>query len=150
MRALALPGGPAGRRSLVRVVLRDRRARVGLIVLALVALSAIPAPRVRPIVLALVALSAIAAPLIAPYDPAAQLDIVRLQSRPPSFAHPLGTDPFSRDVLSRLMWGARISLAIAVVAVTLSVTLGILVGAIAGYAGGAVDAVLMRFVDAAL
>jgi peptide/nickel transport system permease protein len=106
--------------------------------------------RAAVVVLLVVVAAALLAPLLAPYDPAAQLDIVRLQSRPPSWAHPLGTDPFSRDVLSRLMWGARISLAIAFVAVTLSVTLGILVGAIAGYAGGVVDAVLMRFVDAAL
>ena len=88
--------------------------------------------------------------MLAPYDPAAQLDIVRLNGQAPSWAHPLGTDPFSRDVLSRLIWGARISLAIAFVAVTLSMTLGIFVGAIAGYAGGATDALLMRLVDTAM
>lgn len=106
--------------------------------------------RAAAVVLLVVVGAALLAPLLAPYDPAAQLDIVRLQSRPPSWAHPLGTDQFSRDVLSRLMWGARISLAIAFVAVSLSMTLGILVGAIAGYAGGLVDAVLMRLVDTAL
>ncbi|HET7188843.1 MAG TPA: ABC transporter permease [Gemmatimonadaceae bacterium] len=106
--------------------------------------------RAAAVVLLLVIGAALLAPLLAPYDPTAQLDIVRLQSRPPSWAHPLGTDQFSRDVLSRLMWGARISLAIAFVAVALSMTLGILVGAIAGYAGGLVDAVLMRLVDTAL
>lgn len=106
--------------------------------------------RAAAVVLLFVVGAALLAPLLAPYDPAAQLDIARLQSRPPSWAHPLGTDQFSRDVLSRLMWGARISLAIAFVAVTLSMTLGILVGAVAGYAGGVVDAVLMRLVDTAL
>ena len=106
--------------------------------------------RAAALVLLVVVGAALLAPLLAPYDPVAQLDIVRLQSRPPSWAHPLGTDQFSRDVLSRLMWGARISLAIALVAVSLSMTLGILVGAIAGYAGGLVDAVLMRLVDTAL
>lgn len=106
--------------------------------------------RAAAVVLLVVVGAALLAPVLAPYDPAAQLDIVRLQSRPPSWAHPLGTDQFSRDVLSRLMWGARISLAIAFVAVSLSLTLGILVGAIAGYAGGLVDAVLMRLVDTAL
>lgn len=106
--------------------------------------------RAAAVVLLLVVGAALFAPLLAPFDPAAQLDIARLQSRPPSWAHPLGTDQFSRDVLSRLMWGARISLAIAFVAVSLSMTLGILVGAIAGYAGGLVDAVLMRLVDTAL
>ena len=106
--------------------------------------------RAASVVLLVVVGAALLAPLLAPYDPTAHLDIVRLQSRPPSWAHPLGTDQFSRDVLSRLMWGARISLAIAFVAVSLSMTLGILVGAVAGYAGGVVDAVLMRLVDTAL
>ncbi|MDB4884843.1 MAG: ABC-type transporter, integral rane subunit [Gemmatimonadetes bacterium] len=113
-------------------LLRDPRARVGLVVLAVVALVALLAP------------------VIAPYDPSAQLDIARLHGRPPSLAHPLGTDPYSRDVLSRLIHGTRISLAVALVAVTLSMTLGVVVGAVAGYAGGLVDTVLMRVVDAAL
>jgi peptide/nickel transport system permease protein len=106
--------------------------------------------RFAAVVLLTIVGAALLAPLLAPYDPAAQLDIVRLKSQPPSWAHPLGTDPFSRDVLSRLMWGARISLVIAFVAVSLSMTMGILVGAIAGYAGGAIDAVLMRLVDTAM
>jgi ABC-type dipeptide/oligopeptide/nickel transport system permease subunit len=106
--------------------------------------------RAAAAVLLLIVGAALLAPVLAPYDPAAQLDIVRLKSQSPSWTHPLGTDPFSRDVLSRLMWGARISLAIAVAAMALSVTAGILVGAIAGYAGGAVDAVLMRLVDTGL
>jgi peptide/nickel transport system permease protein len=119
-------------RSLGRRVSRDSRARVGFVVLLLVALSALLAP------------------VIAPYDPAAQLDIVRLQNQAPSFAHPMGTDPFSRDVLSRLLYGTRISLAIGLGAVTLSICFGIAVGATAGMVGGWVDAVLMRLVDAAL
>jgi peptide/nickel transport system permease protein len=101
-------------------------------------------------VLLLIALTALFAPVIAPHDPAAQLDITRLQGMPPSWAHPLGTDAYSRDVLSRLVYGTRISLTVAVVAVALSMTMGVLVGVVAGYAGGAVDAVLMRVVDAAL
>jgi peptide/nickel transport system permease protein len=117
---------------LVQRLLRDPRARVGLVVLAVVALVALLAP------------------VIAPYDPSAQLDIAGLHGRPPSLAHPLGTDPYSRDVLSRLIHGTRISLAVALVAVTLSMTLGVVVGAVAGYAGGLVDTVLMRVVDAAL
>jgi peptide/nickel transport system permease protein len=116
----------------LRRLLRDRRAQVALAVLGIVALAAI------------------CAPLLAPYDPAAQLDIVRLQSRPPSLAYPFGTDQVSRDVLSRMLYGARISLAIAFAAVSLSMTFGIMLGAASGYAGGAIDAVIMRFVDAAL
>jgi peptide/nickel transport system permease protein len=111
---------------------RDRRARGALAVLAVVILCAVLAP------------------VLAPYDPAAQLDIARLQSRPPSLAHPLGTDPFSRDVLSRVLYGARLSLAIAFSAVALSMGFGILLGAVAGYLGGPVDAILMRTVDVAL
>jgi peptide/nickel transport system permease protein len=101
-------------------------------------------------VLLLIALSAIFAPLLAPYDPAAQLDIVRLHNQPPSFAHPLGTDPYSRDVLSRLLFGSRISLAVGFGAIVLAMSFGIMVGAVAGMVGGSLDAVLMRLVDAAL
>jgi peptide/nickel transport system permease protein len=106
--------------------------------------------RVAGAVLLIVIGVAIFAPQLAPYDPRLPLDIVGLHSRPPSLAHPLGTDTVSRDVLSRLIWGARVSLSIALSAVALSVTIGILLGALAGYAGGAVDAVLMRLVDAGL
>jgi peptide/nickel transport system permease protein len=101
-------------------------------------------------VLAVVFAVALFAPLLAPYDPSAQLDIVRLRGLAPSLAHPLGTDPYSRDVLSRLIYGTRISLAVATIAVTLSMSLGIAVGAVAGFAGGWVDATLMRVVDAAI
>ena len=100
-------------------------------------------------VLGVIVLTAVLAPLIAPHDPRTQLDIARLQSQPPSLAHPLGTDTFSRDVLSRLIYGTRISLAVSIIAVSIAVTFGTLLGAIAGYVGGAIDAVLMRFVDAA-
>jgi peptide/nickel transport system permease protein len=132
VRASAQRGDAGWMRALALRVLRDPRARVGLVVLILVALSALFAP------------------LLAPYDPAAQLDIARLQSQPPSLSHLMGTDPFSRDVLSRLLYGTRISLAIGLGAVALSLSFGIAVGATAGLAGGWVDAVLMRIVDAAL
>ena len=100
-------------------------------------------------VLSLVIIAAVFAPLVAPYDPIATLDIARLQSQPPSLAHPLGTDPYSRDVLSRLIYGSRVSLRIALIAVAISMTFGTLLGATAGYFGGVIDAVLMRLVDAA-
>jgi peptide/nickel transport system permease protein len=109
-----------------------------------------PRSRVALVVLGVAVLAAVFAPLLAPYDPAAQLDIVRLNSLGPSLAHPFGTDPFSRDVLSRVLFGARVSLSIAFAAVALSVSFGILVGVVAGYVGGIVDTVLMRLVDAAL
>ena len=90
------------------------------------------------------------APLIAPYDPAAQPDIVAVKELPPSFAHPFGTDPYSRDVFSRVVYGARLSLLIGVLATVVSLTFGVAYGAIAGYAGGFVDAVMMRILDAFL
>jgi len=95
-------------------------------------------------------LVAIFAPLITPYDPVAQGDVPRLRYVPPSLSHPLGTDKFGRDVLARVIYGSRISLTIGFLAVAITVLLGSLVGAAAGYFGGAVDAILMRLVDALL
>jgi len=83
-------------------------------------------------------------------DPLRQFGLVVWQTHAPTSAHPFGTDQLSRDVLSRVVTGARVSLAVAAIAVTLSVTLGALVGLVAGYLGGAVDAALMRVVDGAL
>jgi peptide/nickel transport system permease protein len=93
---------------------------------------------------------AILAPVLAPYGPSTLLDLEHLRSVAPSLSHPLGTDPYSRDLLSRVLYGARISLTIALLAVTLSVGVGTLVGLTAGYLGGVTDAVLMRVVDAGL
>ena len=106
--------------------------------------------RVAVVVLGLIVLVGLLAPLIAPYDPAAQPDIVALKDLPPSLAHPFGTDPYSRDVLSRVIYGARLSLLIGVLATIVSLTLGVAYGAIAGYAGGLVDAFMMRILDAFL
>ena len=100
-------------------------------------------------VLGTLILIAALAGFLAPYDPNAQLDITALHNQPPSLAHPLGTDTVSRDVLSRLIFGARVSLAISLGAVAIAMTFGTLIGVIAGYVGGAVDAILMRVVDAA-
>ena len=83
-------------------------------------------------------------------DPNCQPDIIELASQPPSVAHPFGTDVYSRDVLSRLLHGARISLSVACLAVLVSITVGTSYGAIAGYVGGRVDAVMMRVIDALL
>ena len=95
-------------------------------------------------------LSGLLAPVLAPFDPNAQLDIARLQTQAPSLAHPFGTDTFSRDVLSRVLFGTRVSLSVALVAVSISMVFGTCVGAIAGYRGGLIDALISRFVDAAL
>ncbi|MPT22384.1 MAG: ABC transporter permease, partial [Starkeya sp.] len=90
-------------------------------------------------------LAALAAPLIAPYDPIFQDATARLQ--PPSWAHPFGTDNFGRDILSRLIFGARVDLQMALIGVFFPLVIGTVIGAIAGYLGGIVDAVLMRLID---
>ncbi len=95
-------------------------------------------------------LVAVLAPLIAPYNPIAQHDLVKTGYLPPSPAHWLGTDRFGRDVLSRILYGARISLSIGFIAVAIAVVLGSALGAIAGYVGGWLDAAIMRFTDMVL
>jgi len=84
-------------------------------------------------------------PLLAPHPPDAMVLVERLQ--PPSAAHPFGTDDFGRDLLSRVLAGARISIEVAFIVLSLSVALGTLLGAIAGLAGGLVDEVIMRITD---
>ena len=92
-------------------------------------------------------LIALVTPLIAPYDLDTQISLLTARLVGPSSEFLLGTDDLSRDVLSRIMYGARISLSIGFVAVGISVTIGTLLGAVSGYLGGWVDTVVMRFVD---
>lgn len=110
-----------------RRLLRDRSARASLVVLGVV-----------------VAL-ALLAPLVAPYDPDAP-DFLAIQ-QPPSGGHPFGTDAVGRDVLSRVIYGGRVSLAVAAVAVLISASLGVLVGSVSGFFGGWVDTVLQRVTE---
>jgi peptide/nickel transport system permease protein len=90
--------------------------------------------------------AALLAPLIAPFDPDV-IDLGAARMTPPSFAHWLGTDQLGRDLLSRTLYGARVSLLIGFLAVAIAVTIGTAVGAAAGYFGGWLDALLMRLVD---
>lgn len=101
-------------------------------------------------VLALLAAAAVLAPMLAPHPPHVQLDIVALKSQPPSAAHPFGTDSYSRDVLSRVLYGARVSLSVATLAVLVSAMVGTLYGLAAAMSGRVVDEVLMRLLDALL
>jgi peptide/nickel transport system permease protein len=119
-------------RAIWRRFRRNRSASIGAIVL-----------------LAIVAAS-VAAPLLAAYPPNTPLDVIALKSQPPSWSHPFGTDPVSRDVLSRVLYGSRISLIVAVLAMLTATTVGTVYGAIAGYASGWVDEVMMRITDACL
>jgi peptide/nickel transport system permease protein len=88
------------------------------------------------------------APLLAPYDPYQTVPTESLQQ--PSLRHILGTDTLGRDQLSRVIYGTRISLAVAVIAVSISLGGGVLMGLAAGYMGGWVDQVCSRFIDAML
>ncbi len=97
------------------------------------------------VLILLFALSALLAPFLAPMDPTAQ--IITLRLKPPSLDHWMGMDQLGRDVLSRLLYGARISLTVGLVVVTSAGIVGTLVGLVAGYAAGLVDEILMRLTD---
>lgn len=125
-----MPDAPAPRRrriDLLRVFKGNRAAVAGLFV-----------------VVAVIGM-AVFAPWLAPYDP----DGVNLRARmqPPSAQHWLGTDEVGRDILSRVIWGARPSLAVGFVSVLMASTVGIALGVLAGFFGGRIDAILMRLID---
>ena len=96
-------------------------------------------------ILCMLLLMALLAPVLAPYDPLAQDLYQRLQ--PPSADHWLGTDDFGRDILSRIVFGSRISLRIGLIAISVALTGGTLFGLVAGYRGGMVDMLIMRLMD---
>ncbi len=96
------------------------------------------------IVLSFFALS-ILTPVIAPYDPSA-IDVDSILM-PPSARHLFGTDDLGRDVFTRMLYGAGISLKVGFVAVGIATIIGVLLGSIAGYYGGVIDLIIMRFVD---
>lgn len=97
------------------------------------------------LITALMVVSALLAPLLAPAPPEVIDPLARLA--PPSPAHPFGADDFGRDLLSRVLYGARISLQVGVIAIAVSTLLGLLVGLVAGYARGWIDSVVMRLMD---
>jgi peptide/nickel transport system permease protein len=112
--------------ALLRRLWRDRRATVGLAVLVLAVLSAVFAP------------------LLAPYDPQFQSDAL---FQAPSVRHWLGTDDLGRDLLSRILFGSRISLFVGITTVGLAALLGVVLGILSGYYGGWVDMLVMRYID---
>ena len=93
-------------------------------------------------------LVALAAPWLAPYDPNAQDVLLKLE--PPSAAHPFGTDDFGRDVLSRVIYGSRISLFVGAIATLAGVLAGTLIGVVSGYFGGLVDRTITALTDVLL
>ncbi len=100
------------------------------------------------VVVSVFVLMAVFAPLIAPYDPLTQKLTQKFEG--PSVAHPMGQDELGRDILSRVIYGARISLTAGLAAVAIATSVGTLVGVVAGYFGGRTDSVLMRLMDVIL
>ncbi|MFQ5671300.1 MAG: ABC transporter permease [Acidobacteriota bacterium] len=135
--AAAPPGAAAGaaaaRRSPFQMALRRFRAN-GLAVAAVY-------------LILLMYLAAILAPILAPYDPSAIDKVVETRYLSPSWQHLFGTDEFGRDLFSRAVFGARVSLSVGLLAVFVAVSLGTVYGAVSGYFGGWVDDLLMRGVD---
>lgn len=111
-------------------------------------LSASPAVMTGAVLAGLLVLAAILAPLIAPYPPE-QIDY-RMMLSPPSFEHWFGTDDLGRDIFSRTLFGARLSLSVGCAAVLLSLAIGVPVGLISGYLGGVVDEMIMRMLDSVI
>ncbi|MHA1564120.1 MAG: ABC transporter permease [Alphaproteobacteria bacterium] len=110
----------------LRHLLGDKRAFVGVVILSIFVAGALLAP------------------LLAPYDPN---EMAFSMMNSPSWAHPLGTDDLGRDLLSRLIFGARVSLFIGVSTVALALVVGVTLGMVAGYYGGFLDTIIMRYID---
>jgi peptide/nickel transport system permease protein len=124
----SLPAVRGKRASVVTLLWRKKASRIGLVLYSSVVLCAIFAP------------------LIAPFDPLA-IDPVSILQRP-STNHLLGTDELGRDILSRIIFGARVSISVSVIAVAIALVCGIVFGVLSGYFGGWVDTVIMRCMDA--
>ncbi|WP_134726164.1 nickel transporter permease [Paracoccus luteus] len=122
-----------------------RQARLGSLYQGWLTFRANTLAMVGLVILIALALMAIFAPWLSPYDPVAQNLADRLM--PPSAAHWLGTDALGRDILSRIIWGSRVTLFIVGTVALISPILGLLIGTVAGFAGGWVDQILMRITD---
>jgi peptide/nickel transport system permease protein len=105
-----------------------------------------PLPVIGLVLILVLIITAIFAPLLSPYDPY-KMDIVN-KLKPPSTAHLMGTDSLGRDTLSRVIYGSRVSLLVAVVAILISSSIGITLGLIAAFFGGALYHIIMRLTDA--
>ncbi|WP_411278912.1 ABC transporter permease [Gemmatimonas sp.] len=100
------------------------------------------------VIVTVVAVASLLAPWLAPHDPAAQLDVVRLKNAAPSWSHPLGTDPYSRDLLSRALFGARTSLIIGLVGAGIAATIALAWGLLAGFVRRQIGDRMMSVLDA--
>jgi peptide/nickel transport system permease protein len=131
--------------AVIRIPSSRREARLAQAAVGLRRLLRNPSSLAGFVLVLLLVVAAVFAPLIATHDPNAQDFALRLS--PPSAAHWLGTDQFGRDIYSRLVHGARPTLLIVLLVVVLAAPFGFVVGLVAGYAGGAVEAVVMRVTD---
>ena len=104
-----------------------------------------PLGAVGGLLIVVLALTAVLAPALAPHDPIKMKSSERLQA--PSLNHPLGTDDFGRDILSRVIYGARISMLLGLGAVAISTLLAAVIGILSGYYGGRIDTILQRCID---
>jgi peptide/nickel transport system permease protein len=127
---VAEEAGPAATpwRDFVRRFVANRSAMVGLVIIAVLCIVALFAPALAP-------------------HPFAEQDLMSSLERPLTAGHPLGTDVFGRDILSRLIWGARVSLQVGVVVTSVAMAIGITIGCIAGYHGGRTDLVLSNLIN---
>jgi peptide/nickel transport system permease protein len=100
------------------------------------------------ILLVILTIIGLLAPIVAPYDPVDQELSIRVSA--PTLEHPMGTDDFGRDVLSRIIYGTRVSLFVGLIVVGVAMILGVPIGLVAGYVGGRIDNGLMRAMDALL
>jgi len=121
-----LDAQPSYRFRIYRQLLRDKRAAVGLTILTIIVVATIFAP------------------IISSYNPQSQ-EFGMIE--PPSFAHLLGTDDLGRDLFTRILYGARISMFVGIVTVAISAVVGVTMGLVAGYYGGWIDTILMRYID---
>ncbi len=121
-----LPPRRAGWRQFRGVLMRDKKALAGVLILSLFVLAALFGP------------------FLSPYDPN---DMLFEMMVPPSLAHPLGTDDLGRDLLSRIIVGTQISLFVGISTVTIALVIGVALGLVAGYFGGWIDNIIMRYID---
>jgi peptide/nickel transport system permease protein len=124
-----------------------RQARLGQSYRTWVAFTANPLAMVGLGIVLLLIVLAVLAPLIAPYDPLISLDLRTQRLLPPSWTHPMGTDDQARDIFSRIVHGARITLLVVALVAVIATPIGLLVGTTSGYFGGWVDTILMRITD---
>jgi peptide/nickel transport system permease protein len=125
----------------------QRQARLGRLYLGWIAFSRNPLAMLGLVIVLVLVIVGLCAPLLAPYSPVAGGDLRTQRLLPPSAEHWFGTDDQARDILSRIIYGSRITLGVVALVAVIATPVGLFVGTVAGYMGGWIDAVLMRITD---